>query len=78
MFPLGPLHVLGVSRSGLVSVAKNLLGLCVVADPDYKWDQVLKLLYANVPEELYVWISNMKQVLAPLVERVQDLMQALP
>lgn len=51
---------------------------CVVADPDNKWDQVLKLLYDNVPEEFYVWMSNMKQVLQPLVDRVQDLLQALP
>ncbi|XP_017281844.1 CD99 molecule isoform X3 [Kryptolebias marmoratus] len=47
-------------------------------DPDHKWGQVLKMLYANMPEEFFVWMSNLKQVLTPLLERVQDLLQALP
>ncbi|XP_037552790.1 glycogenin-1 [Nematolebias whitei] len=42
------------------------------------WDQVLKMFCSNMPEVVFVWISNMKQVLTPLLERVQDLLQALP
>ncbi|XP_041834807.1 CD99 molecule isoform X3 [Melanotaenia boesemani] len=46
-------------------------------DPDL-WDQILKKLNANIPEEFYVWLSNLKQILTPLVDRVADLLQALP
>lgn len=58
--------------------AKTLLRLCVVADPDFPWDQILKLLNANFPEEFYMWISNLNQILTPLIERVRDLLQAMP
>lgn len=63
---------------GLVSLAKILLRLSVVADPELLWGQILKNLYASMPEEAFMWISNLKQTLAPLLERVMDLLQALP
>lgn len=59
-------------------VAKFLLRLCVVADPDLLWGQVLKMLNANMPEEFFMWISNLKKVLNPLLERVMELLQNLP
>lgn len=62
---------------GLVSLAKTLLRLCVVADPDLLWGQILKMLNANMPEEFYMWMSNLKQTIKPLLERVMDLLQAM-
>lgn len=56
---------------------KPLLRLCVVADPDLPWGQILKLLNANMPEEFYMWLSNLKQTIEPLLERAMDLLQAL-
>ncbi|XP_020507993.1 CD99 molecule isoform X3 [Labrus bergylta] len=47
-------------------------------DPDLMWGQILKLLNANMPEEFYVWISNLKQTLTPLVERAMEMLQAVP
>lgn len=50
--------------------------VCVVADPDLLWGQILKMLYANVPEEFYAWLSNLQRTVAPLLERALDLLQA--
>lgn len=50
---------------------------CVVADPDFLWGHILKMLNANMPEEFYVWMSNLKQILTPLLERAMDLLQAV-
>ncbi|XP_028995348.1 CD99 molecule isoform X4 [Betta splendens] len=47
-------------------------------DAGLPWDQFLKMLNANMPEEFYMWISNLKQILTPLVDRVRDLLQAMP
>ncbi|KAM8722798.1 CD99 molecule isoform 2-T2 [Acanthopagrus schlegelii] len=47
-------------------------------DPDLLWGQILKMLNANVPEELYMWISNSKQTIELLLERVLDLLHAMP
>nr|XP_046238087.1 CD99 molecule isoform X2 [Scatophagus argus] len=47
-------------------------------DPDLLWGQILKMLNANMPEEFYLWISNLKQTVTPLLERVMDLLQAIP
>ncbi|XP_067349116.1 CD99 molecule isoform X5 [Channa argus] len=47
-------------------------------DPDLPWDQMLKMLNANLPEQFYMWISNLKQILIDLFERVRDLLQAMP
>lgn len=52
--------------------------VCVVADADLLWGQILKMLNANMPEEFYLWISNLKQTVAPLLERALDLLQAIP
>lgn len=52
--------------------------VCVVADPDLLWGQILKLLNANMPEEFYVWLSNLKKTLEPLLERALDLLHAAP
>lgn len=57
---------------------KPCYDVCVVADPDLLWGQILKMLYANMPEEFYLWISNLKQMCAPLLERALDLLQAVP
>ncbi|XP_029985419.1 CD99 molecule isoform X2 [Sphaeramia orbicularis] len=48
--------------------------------PDLLWAHILKMLTlsANVPEEFYLWMSNLKNTLTPVVERVLDLLQALP
>lgn len=62
---------------GLVSVAQTIQ-LCVVSDPDLPWDQILKMLNANMPEEVFVWISNLKQIVTPLLERAMELLQAIP
>ncbi|XP_049425913.1 CD99 molecule isoform X2 [Epinephelus fuscoguttatus] len=47
-------------------------------DPDLLWGQILKMLNANMPEEFFMWMSNLKQILAPLLERAMDLLQAIP
>ncbi|XP_073318556.1 CD99 molecule isoform X2 [Pagrus major] len=47
-------------------------------DPDLLWGQILKMLNANMPEEFYMWISDLKQIIAPLLERVLDLLHAMP
>ncbi|XP_035492099.1 CD99 molecule isoform X2 [Scophthalmus maximus] len=47
-------------------------------DPDLPWGQILKMINANMPEELYMWMSNLKQMLTPLLERAMDLLRALP
>lgn len=46
-------------------------------DPDFLWGNILKMLDANMPEEVYVWMSNLKRVLTPLLERAMDLLQAV-
>ncbi|XP_070711969.1 CD99 molecule isoform X2 [Pempheris klunzingeri] len=47
-------------------------------DPDLLWGQILKMLNANMPEEFYMWMSNLKQTVTPLLERLMDLLQAMP
>ncbi|XP_034405502.1 CD99 molecule isoform X2 [Cyclopterus lumpus] len=47
-------------------------------DPDLPWGQILKMLNANMPEEFYIWMSNLKQMLTPLLERAMDLLHAMP
>ncbi|XP_053707394.1 CD99 molecule isoform X2 [Synchiropus splendidus] len=47
-------------------------------DPDLPWDQILKLINANMPEEFFLWLANVKQTLFPLLERAMDLLQAVP
>ncbi|KAL7370236.1 hypothetical protein ABVT39_023221 [Epinephelus coioides] len=47
-------------------------------DPDLPWGQILKMINANMPEEFFMWLSNLKQILAPLLERAMDLLQAIP
>ncbi|XP_056287319.1 CD99 molecule isoform X4 [Pseudoliparis swirei] len=47
-------------------------------DPDLLWGQILKTLNANMPEEFYIWMSNVKQMLTPLLERAMDLLHAFP
>ncbi|XP_034029402.1 CD99 molecule isoform X2 [Thalassophryne amazonica] len=47
-------------------------------DPDFLWGQILKMLNTNMPEEFYMWISNLKQILIPLLERAMDLLQTIP
>ncbi|XP_033955436.1 CD99 molecule isoform X4 [Pseudochaenichthys georgianus] len=47
-------------------------------DPDLLWGHILKMLNANMPEEFYMWMSNLKQVLAPLLERAMNLLQVIP
>lgn len=56
---------------------KPCYDVCVVADPDLLWGQILKTLNANMPEEFYLWISNIKQTITPLLERALDLLQAI-
>lgn len=63
---------------GLVSSAKSLLRLCVVADPNLLWGGLLKMLDANMPEEVHVWLSNLKQTVAPLLERALEMLRAIP
>ncbi|XP_047210900.1 CD99 molecule isoform X3 [Girardinichthys multiradiatus] len=47
-------------------------------DPDLLWGQILKMLNANMPEEFFMWMSNLKQVISPLLERAMEFLQALP
>ncbi|XP_035005994.2 CD99 molecule isoform X4 [Hippoglossus stenolepis] len=47
-------------------------------DPDLPWGQILKMLNANIPEEFYMWMSNFKQIVTPLLERAMNLLQAMP
>nr|XP_057908564.1 CD99 molecule isoform X3 [Doryrhamphus excisus] len=42
-------------------------------DPDLLWGQVLKMLIANMPEEFFLWMSNIRQTL----ERILELMQTV-
>ncbi|XP_026157472.1 CD99 molecule isoform X2 [Mastacembelus armatus] len=46
-------------------------------DPDLPWDQIVKILNANIPEEFIMWISNLKQMFTPLVETLMNLLQAV-
>ncbi|XP_054915065.1 CD99 molecule isoform X3 [Poeciliopsis prolifica] len=47
-------------------------------DPDLLWGQILKMLNANMPEEFFMWMSNLMKVLNPLLERAMELLQNLP
>lgn len=70
---------LDVSSSGFGSDwLKSCYDVCVVADPDLLWGHVLKMLNANMPEEFYLWLSNLRQTVEPLLERVLGLLQTLP
>lgn len=60
-----------------VTVTKTLLRLCVVADLDLPWAQFLKMLNANMPEEVLIWIANLKQMVTPLLERALELLGAV-
>lgn len=64
-------------RLGLLWL-KTCYGVCVVADPDLLWGQILEMLNAYMPEELYLWISNLKQTTETLLERALELLQTLP
>ncbi|KAM4602100.1 CD99 molecule isoform 3-T3 [Polymixia lowei] len=46
-------------------------------DLDLLWGQFVKMLNAKMPEEVYMWISNMKQMLAPLLKRAMELLEAV-
>ncbi|KAM7374991.1 hypothetical protein PAMA_014194 [Pampus argenteus] len=46
-------------------------------DPDLLWGQILKMLNANIPEEFFMWISNLEQMFSRLLERAIDLLQAM-
>ncbi|XP_029612287.1 CD99 antigen-like protein 2 isoform X4 [Salmo trutta] len=43
-------------------------------DLDLLWGQFLKMLDANMPEGVHVWISNIKQAVLPLLEKVMELL----
>ncbi|XP_023185335.1 CD99 antigen-like protein 2 isoform X2 [Xiphophorus maculatus] len=47
-------------------------------DPDLLWGQILKMLNANMPEEFFMWMSNLMKVLNPLLERAMELLRNLP
>ncbi|KAM9766872.1 CD99 molecule isoform 3-T3 [Menidia menidia] len=47
-------------------------------DPELLWGRILKMLNAQIPEEIYGWISNVKRTLTPLLERALELLQNLP
>ncbi|KAM9830228.1 CD99 molecule isoform X3 [Syngnathus typhle] len=47
-------------------------------DPDLPWRQILKMLNCNIPEEIIMWMSNIKKTLVPLLERAMELVQAMP
>ncbi|CAG06642.1 unnamed protein product [Tetraodon nigroviridis] len=44
-------------------------------DADLLWGQILKMLNSNMPEEFYLWMSNLKQTVEPLLERALELLQ---
>ncbi|XP_067116348.1 CD99 molecule isoform X4 [Osmerus mordax] len=44
-------------------------------DLDHLWGQFLKLLDANMPAEVQVWINNLKRVVKPLLERANELFE---
>ncbi|XP_041734604.1 CD99 molecule isoform X7 [Coregonus clupeaformis] len=43
-------------------------------DLDLLWGQFLKMLDANMPEGVLVWISNIKQAVVPLLEKAMELL----
>ncbi|XP_055082899.1 CD99 molecule isoform X2 [Periophthalmus magnuspinnatus] len=45
---------------------------------ELEWAPLLKMLYANVPEDFFIWMSNFRHKLAPVLERVLDLLYSLP
>ncbi|XP_061691996.1 CD99 molecule isoform X2 [Syngnathoides biaculeatus] len=47
-------------------------------DPDLLWRQILKMLNYNMPEEILMWMSNLKKMLIPLLERAMELVHAMP
>lgn len=51
---------------------KSLLRLPVVADLNPNWLHLIKILADKMPEGLSVWISNLKEILMPLLERVME------
>lgn len=53
---------------------KTQVRVCVVADLDLLWGQFLKMLDANMPEGVHVWISNIKQAVLPLLEKAMELL----
>jgi len=44
-------------------------------DLDHLWYQFLKVLDANMPEEVHIWIANLKSVVQPLLQRALELME---
>ncbi|XP_072307486.1 CD99 molecule isoform X2 [Eucyclogobius newberryi] len=47
-------------------------------DADFEWGPLLKMINANVPEEFFLWMSSVRQKMAPVLERVLGLLNALP
>ncbi|XP_077441167.1 CD99 molecule isoform X2 [Vanacampus margaritifer] len=47
-------------------------------DPDLLWRQILKMLNCNMPEEIIMWMSHIKKILVPLLERAMELVRAMP
>ncbi|XP_019723665.1 CD99 molecule isoform X5 [Hippocampus comes] len=47
-------------------------------DPDLLWRQILKMLNCNMPEEIIMWMSNLKKILVPLLERLLELVRVMP
>ncbi|XP_015217209.1 CD99 antigen-like isoform X2 [Lepisosteus oculatus] len=43
-------------------------------DLEHQWRQLLKLLNDNMPESVRIWITNLKQVVVPLFERVMEIL----
>ncbi|XP_023677372.1 CD99 molecule isoform X5 [Paramormyrops kingsleyae] len=43
-------------------------------DLELLWDQILKQLSHSMPESLLIWIDNFKQTVAPLLERIKELL----
>ncbi|XP_048833961.1 CD99 molecule isoform X4 [Brienomyrus brachyistius] len=43
-------------------------------DLELLWVQILKQLSNSMPESLLIWIDNLKQTVAPLLERIKELL----
>ncbi|XP_039599497.1 CD99 molecule isoform X3 [Polypterus senegalus] len=41
------------------------------------WRGILKLLIANMPENLLIWIQNLQQVAEPLIERLLEMLNVV-
>ncbi|TSK17988.1 hypothetical protein Baya_1368 [Bagarius yarrelli] len=56
------------------SALKSLLRLPVVAELYPQWLKLLTLLDDNLPEGLFAWIANSKQVILSLLEKLMELL----